>query len=503
MTNGASAIGAPCEQVPDPTLIAGIKELATALRTDLEWLREGTRLLTLALDWDRSERRKNRLLSGEDIVEAKQWLAKTPDAEEVTELHRDFIKASEENEVAQLDYERMRLQELAEAQRVSADAARRVAKRTMAGLLIAVLLGIMASGLGIWAWLERQTALTATAHAQQALEREREARGFTRQILSSFSDQHLLGEKAYPLLQTFFWPANTALIVCFFGGDEQQKALIRDAASQWTAEISTKLVGFQPCEAQNDQRFRSHVRIAFNREDRSWSLIGSQATNKDIVAPDEPSMALSLQSPLGSDINQHTVLHYFGNALGLADRPMPEFCRNEIDWKYATNALGMPKAQVDYLLFGLNQSNSSDQYDRASVMNTSVPAEFFLKNKKSMCFLLPNVYLSQLDRDAIKVAYDPLTVQPGFNLANVGSPPTRYTAHFRSCPSVTSALDLLCGYERTLSPWTEIDEAFLPEMVGDPRPAAPIGKSQAKGDLTDKTLRAPVEPHFATRLASD
>ena len=148
------------------TLIAGIRELAAALQTDLVWLREGTRLLNLALDWERAGRRENRLLVGEDIVEAKAWLANRPSTESLTELHRNYIKASEKAEVARNDEERIRLAELAEAQRLSASSARKTARRTLAGLLVAIALALTAAVLGYWAVKQRDLSEHVTKEAQ-------------------------------------------------------------------------------------------------------------------------------------------------------------------------------------------------------------------------------------------------------------------------------------------------------------------------------------------------
>jgi TPR repeat protein len=124
-----------------PTLIAGIRELATSLRKNFAWLREGTRLLNLALDWERSGKRDNRLLSGPDIEEAKQWRDKCPKSEQPTELHRDYIRASEAAEVSRLDAERNRLAQLAAAQE-------KAAARTRVGLAVAVVLGGAAAWFG-------------------------------------------------------------------------------------------------------------------------------------------------------------------------------------------------------------------------------------------------------------------------------------------------------------------------------------------------------------------
>jgi ferric-dicitrate binding protein FerR (iron transport regulator) len=123
------------------------------LRTDLAWLREATRLLNLALNWERAGRRSNRLLSGEDIAEAKRWLATLPSAEQVTELHCDYIKASEQEESVRLDGERARLSELAAA-------SRRLARRTMVGIAIAAVLAGAAGWSAFDATRQRQRAET-------------------------------------------------------------------------------------------------------------------------------------------------------------------------------------------------------------------------------------------------------------------------------------------------------------------------------------------------------
>lgn len=131
------------------TLMAGIKTLATALKEDLGWLKESTRLLNLALDWERAERRNNRLLSGKDIDDAKQWIVECPKAAALTELHRDYIKASELEEEVRKDEERKRLAELAKA-------SKRLAQRTMIGMLVTSLFAIAATGIGFLAYKTEQ-----------------------------------------------------------------------------------------------------------------------------------------------------------------------------------------------------------------------------------------------------------------------------------------------------------------------------------------------------------
>ena len=72
---------------------AGLSRLVVALNTDLDWLREHTRLLQRATEWDSGGRPANRLLSGSDITAAKAWVARRPKgAPEPTALHLDFLR---------------------------------------------------------------------------------------------------------------------------------------------------------------------------------------------------------------------------------------------------------------------------------------------------------------------------------------------------------------------------------------------------------------------------
>jgi WD40 repeat protein len=92
------------------SFMTGLKGLVRALNTDLGWLREHTRLFARALEWRAGGRATNRLLSGADVAAAKAWAASRPkDAPVPTELHLDFIKASEEADAARASLERKRL----------------------------------------------------------------------------------------------------------------------------------------------------------------------------------------------------------------------------------------------------------------------------------------------------------------------------------------------------------------------------------------------------------
>ena len=103
--------------VPGSGFGTGLTNLVAALNTDFDWLRKHTRYLQRAMEWDAGGRPANRLLSGDDIVEAKAWGARRPKGgAEPTALQLDFIRASEEEAEARLSEQRKQLEAMAAAQ---------------------------------------------------------------------------------------------------------------------------------------------------------------------------------------------------------------------------------------------------------------------------------------------------------------------------------------------------------------------------------------------------
>lgn len=142
------------------TFATGLSELANALRTDINWIREHTRLAELGGRWAARGRMPDMLLRGNDIDAANQWLADKPiTAPAVTDDQADFIKASSD---ARAEAERRR-------------------KRARAGLLTAVSASAVVfaglAGLAGWQWynteqqraakeVERGKAVEARANLQ-------------------------------------------------------------------------------------------------------------------------------------------------------------------------------------------------------------------------------------------------------------------------------------------------------------------------------------------------
>jgi hypothetical protein len=167
----------------------GLSRLVTALNTDLDWLREHTRLLQRATEWEAGGRPANRLLSGSDISAAKAWTARRPKgAPEPTALHFDFLRASEHEEAARASAERKRLEEMAAAQaerqaaieereaavkrEVAAQKERERARRIIvwgsSGAAIVIVVGALLFALQQRRYTEEQAVLTASAQEQRA-----------------------------------------------------------------------------------------------------------------------------------------------------------------------------------------------------------------------------------------------------------------------------------------------------------------------------------------------
>ena len=80
-----------------------LAQLAEALRQDLDWIREHTRIGELAGRWEARGRPEALLLRGEDITAAQAWVdRRKPDAPVITETVRAFIRASREAEATYL-----------------------------------------------------------------------------------------------------------------------------------------------------------------------------------------------------------------------------------------------------------------------------------------------------------------------------------------------------------------------------------------------------------------
>jgi hypothetical protein len=125
-----------------------VNEVIAAIRTDLVWVKEHTRLMHRAMEWDEGGRAPNRLLAGSDISLARDWLAARPRAApEPAALQVEFIRASEQHEHG-IQKERERAESERERVLKKALAEAKAAKRQQRILWVGIMsLLVIAAGL--------------------------------------------------------------------------------------------------------------------------------------------------------------------------------------------------------------------------------------------------------------------------------------------------------------------------------------------------------------------
>lgn len=97
------------------------------------------------------------------------------------------------------------------------------------------------------------------------------------------------------------WPNGTTLNISFIGGTAQERQTVEQIAKQWENFANLRLVfGSAP---------QSQLRVAFVQDGRSWSYMGTDNLNIPALAP---------TMNFGWPLEEGTILHEFGHALGLA-----------------------------------------------------------------------------------------------------------------------------------------------------------------------------------------
>lgn len=199
------------------------------------------------------------------------------------------------------------------------------------------------------------------------------------------------------------WKTGSTLGIGFLSGSEKLRARVFEAASRWTGEGGgTANLKFE----RVSDATRADIRIAFDANGGSWSVIGTDAR---LVPSTDPTMNLgwATEKTPASEFDS-VVLHEFGHAIGLLhEHNHPEL---RLKWKkdvvYAD--LGAPpngwsKADVDYNVF--------EQYplsrvliskpDLVSIMIYTIPARWL----DGQPAIKPSDRLSAGDRAFIQTIY--------------------------------------------------------------------------------------------------
>lgn len=153
--------------------------LSQALRIDLDWIREHTRLGDLAHRWQQRGRDAALLLRGAELAAAQEWLAEWhPGAPEVTVSQRACIGASAEAQDREQAREREQLEQMAQANASRAealllreDAVQKLRRRTLVVGGAAAVTSVAGMGLGALLYQEARSRQDAqdklkTAEAQ-------------------------------------------------------------------------------------------------------------------------------------------------------------------------------------------------------------------------------------------------------------------------------------------------------------------------------------------------
>ena len=158
---------------PGQSYSRALGRLADALRVDLEWIREHSRLADLAARWIARDRDEALLLRGAELGAAQGWEGRWHSgAPPPTDSHRAYVVASTEAAALRDSTERQRLEDMAQANASRAEAlsmreaaVRSLRRRTLIGGTAAGVLSVGVSTLGILYARERKRADEADAQS--------------------------------------------------------------------------------------------------------------------------------------------------------------------------------------------------------------------------------------------------------------------------------------------------------------------------------------------------
>lgn len=193
------------------------------------------------------------------------------------------------------------------------------------------------------------------------------------------------------------WDGNV-ISVSFLEGTEEQKALVRRHAEEWTRHCNIQFSWQDPP--------RTDIRISF-RPGGSWSVVGKTA--RDVRPRSRATMNYGWLNPGISEENARAVvLHEFGHALGLIHEHQNPL--GEIKWNQPAvirDLSGPPNnwdmKTIFHNMFDPHKRNKIDgtELDKSSIMMYPIPAAW-LAEGEPVGF---NHQLSERDREFIARAY--------------------------------------------------------------------------------------------------
>ncbi len=194
------------------------------------------------------------------------------------------------------------------------------------------------------------------------------------------------------------WKKGRRLTVSFMGGKKEVKDRIIRHAKIWMDYANIEF-DFTPRKKPGD------VRIAFDTNDGSWSLMGTDILSEDKT---EPTMNFGWLTPTTDDLEYNrVVVHEFGHTLGcIHEHERPD---NGIPWDkpkvyaYYKQTDGWGKDEVDAQVFSKYDISQirANKLDKKSIMMYPVPNELTKGNYE----IGWNTGLSEADKKFITKLY--------------------------------------------------------------------------------------------------
>jgi len=186
------------------------------------------------------------------------------------------------------------------------------------------------------------------------------------------------------------WPTGSALRVRFMSGSSEQHEAVRKYAAEWTQYANLTLQFTDVPDAE--------IRVAFDESNGSWSYIGTDSRDVPFEAP---TMNLAI-------VDQRTVLHQFGRAIGL--EPEHQNPAGAIQWNEEVvlrDLSGPPNywdrdtARREYLeKYSVDRVNGME-FDPESIMLLPIPPSWTLNGHGT----LRNKTLSARDKALVQTLY--------------------------------------------------------------------------------------------------
>jgi hypothetical protein len=197
------------------------------------------------------------------------------------------------------------------------------------------------------------------------------------------------------------WENGRELRVRFLEGSKKQRRRVEEKAHVWEDHANIKLRFVPSGEAE--------IRIAFKRDDGSWSAVGNEALIATYFPAHQPTMNFGWLEDDSDDAEySRVVLHEFGHALGcIHEHSSPaaglQWNKPKVYAYYSGSPNYWTKADIDGNIFerySKAQTNFSE-FDPDSIMLYEFPPEFFVKGGGTHA----NKALSKTDKQFIARTY--------------------------------------------------------------------------------------------------